>query len=248
MKTERYYQLTHEQETADLYIYGDITSWPWEESDVSSYSLSRALSQLRADGVKKISVHVNSYGGEVAEGLAIYNELAAFEDCETVCTGFAASIASVIFQAGKRRIMRPSSLLMIHNAWTFASGNADELRKTADDLDTITEASVKAYMARAKVSEEEIRALMDKESWITPERAVELGLCDDIWTPRADSNAANQAYVPKWDVNEEGRATDIRQAKPAEAKPAEPEPAEPEKPEEPDVPVNRMKKFFRITY
>lgn len=244
MKTERYYQLINEQDAATLYIYGDVTSWPWEESDVSSYSLSRALSKLRADGVKKVSVHVNSYGGEVAEGLAIYNELSEFEDCETVCTGFAASIASVIFMAGKRRIMRPSSLLMIHNAWTYAKGNAEELRKTAEDLDTITEASVKAYMARATVSEEEIKALMDRESWITPAKAVELGLCDAIEEAQNDKAAANQAYVPKWTVDENGRATDVCE-KPMQNKPVEPEPAEPEEPEEPEPQVNSMTKFFR---
>lgn len=203
------------------------------------------MSKLRADGVKKISVHVNSYGGEVGEGLAIYNELSEFEDCETVCTGFAASIASVIFQAGKRRVMRPSSLLMIHNAWTLAAGNADELRKTADDLDTITEASVKAYMSRATVSEYEIKALMDKESWITPATAVELGLCDAVEEAKADKTAVSQAYVPHWTVNEEGRATDVLDAKPAESKNEISEPAEPEKPEEPEPPVNSMMKFFR---
>ena len=242
MKTERYYQLINEQDTATLYIYGDITSWPWEESDVSSYNLSQELRQLRANGVKKVSVHVNSYGGEVAEGLAIYNELSEFEDCETVCTGFAASIASVIFMAGRRRVMRPSSLLMIHNAWTVAAGNAEELRKTAEDLDTITSASVTAYMARAKVPEEEIKALMDRESWITPDKAMELGLCDAVEEAKTEKTAVNQAYVPHWTVNADGRATDILETKPNKENP---EPAEPEKPEEPEQPVNSMKKFFR---
>ena len=206
-KNEKYFQLTRQDETATLYIYGDITSWEWLDSDVSSYTLSRQLSELRQAGVSKISVHINSYGGEVSEGLAIYNELAEFGECETVCTGFAASIASVIFMAGKKRVMRPASLLMIHDAWMYAKGNAAELRKQADDLDTITNASVTAYMARATVSEEMIRELMEKESWITPASAVEMGLCDEIAAPDAADNIS-QAYAPKWRVTDSGRLTD----------------------------------------
>jgi len=223
----KYFQLASQDDAATLYIFGDITSWEFFDSDVSSYTLSRQLSELRRNGVNKVSVHINSYGGEVAEGLAIYNELAAFENCETVCNGFAASIASVVFMAGKRRIMRPASLLMIHNAWMHTAGNSAELRKQADDLDIITNASVAAYMSRATVSEERIRELMDHESWISPTQALELGLCDEISAPDTGEKIS-QAYIPHWRVTEDGHITDA--------------PAEAPKPDE--KPVNTMMRFF----
>lgn len=69
---EKYYQLEQKDKAADIYIFGDITSWPWLESDVSAYNLSKEIAGLDVDA---ITIHINSYGGEVAEGLAIYNEL-----------------------------------------------------------------------------------------------------------------------------------------------------------------------------
>ena len=71
---KRYYSLYQENKTADIYIYGDITSWPWIESDVSSYTLSKELQELD-ESIENINIYINSYGGEVGEGLAIYNAL-----------------------------------------------------------------------------------------------------------------------------------------------------------------------------
>ena len=145
---DKYYQLVVNQDnkSADLYIYGDIKSWEWKQSDVSSYTLAKALTELEP-GIEEIKVYINSYGGEVAEGLAIYNALkrhkakiTPYVDC------FASSIASVIFMAGDERIMSNASMLFVHNAWTYASGNANQLRKQADDLEQITQASINAYM------------------------------------------------------------------------------------------------------
>ena len=122
---KRYYSLYQDKEknVADIYIYGDITSWPWTESDVSSYILSKQLSELD-DSVKDINVYISSYGGEVAEGLAIYNALKRHSaKVTTYADGFACSIASVIFAAGDERVMSDTSLLMIHNAWGVVLGN-----------------------------------------------------------------------------------------------------------------------------
>ena len=176
----RYYSLVQNGTEADINIYGDITSWAWEEfGDVSAVNLSKQLEQL--EGVSKINVYINSYGGEVAEGLAIYNSLKRHPaEVVTVCDGFACSIASVIFMAGDKRVMNEASLLMIHNAWTWASGNAAELRKQADDLETITSASVAAYMSSVSITEEEVRALMDAETWLDPSKALEYGFCTSI--------------------------------------------------------------------
>lgn len=175
----RYYSLLTEEKKAELTIYGDITSWPWLESDVSSYLLSKQLSELDVD---EIDVHINSYGGEVSEGLAIFNALKNHKaKVNTYCDGFACSIASVIFMAGDKRIMSNASMLMIHNAWTRTAGNASELRKSADDLDKITQASVNAYMSAVKISEEDLKEKMDAETWITPSEALEWGFASDVY-------------------------------------------------------------------
>lgn len=188
----QYYSLVTVGETATLNIYGDITSWPWSESDVSSYNLSKQLEEMQ--GVKQLDVYINSYGGEVAEGLAIYNALKRKgQSCKvtTYCDGFACSIASVIFMAGTERKMSSASLLMIHNAWTWAEGNAAELRKLADDMDIITSASVEAYKERASISEKKIRALMDAESWITPKDAVKYGFATEIIEETSENPSQN---------------------------------------------------------
>lgn len=174
----KYYALEKNGSSADLYIFGDITSWPWEEKDKDAYSIVKDLQKLDAD---EVNVHINSYGGEVAEGLAIYNTLKNSKvKVTTYCDGFACSAASVIFMAGDERIMNSASLLMIHNAWSYGCGNANELRKQADDLDKITQASVNAYMNRISISEAELKRKLDEESWITAEEALSDGFATKI--------------------------------------------------------------------
>lgn len=197
MKRAQYFSMEKVGETANLNIYGDITSWPWEElGEVSANTLSKQLETL--GDVSQINVFINSYGGEVAEGLAIYNALRRHKaKVVTYCDGFACSIASVIFMAGEERVMNESSLLMIHNAWTWAEGNAEQLRKQADDLEIITQASVEAYKAHSTLSEEEIKALMDNESWILPEKALEYGFAtsiEKVEKEKASQNAMRRLF------------------------------------------------------
>lgn len=176
----KYFSLVQENNVATINIYGDITSWAWEEfGEMSSNILSK---QLEAMGdVNEIHVFLNSYGGEVAEGLAIYNALRRHKaKVVTYCDGFACSIASVIFMAGDERVMNESSLLMIHNAWTYASGNSAELRKIAEDMDKITQASVEAYKSHSVLSEKQIKKMMDAETWILPSEALEYGFATKI--------------------------------------------------------------------
>jgi len=194
-----YFSLEKANQTATINIYGDITSWAWEElGEVSAVNLSKQLEAL--GDVDKIDVYINSYGGEVAEGLAIYNALKRHKaKVTTYCDGFACSIASVIFMAGDERVMNESSLLMIHNAWTFAMGNSEELRKQADDLEKITQASVEAYKSHSNLLEEEIKALMDAETWILPTEALEYGFATKIDKPE-NKNASQNAFLQLFDI------------------------------------------------
>lgn len=174
-----FYQLTNiNEDSAELYIYGDITSYKWYEEDVCCYDLAKELTALEG---KNLTVRINSYGGEVAQGLAIYNLLKSYSgEVTTLCDGFACSAASVVFMAGTKRIMPRSSLLMIHNAWTWASGDADDLRKKADDLEKITQPSIEIYKSVSSLDEEEIKKMMDEETWITADEALSYGFATEI--------------------------------------------------------------------
>lgn len=188
---KKYYALETRKNEADVYIFGDITSWEWLESDVSSYTLSKELQGLDVDVV---NVHINSYGGEVAEGLAIYNTLKNYPaKVKTYCDGFACSIASVIFMAGDERIMNEASLLMIHNAWMYTAGNAEQLRKDADDLDVISQASMAAYMSRVSITEDELKEMLDAETWLLPGEALEKGFATSIVAEGKTNKAAASA-------------------------------------------------------
>ena len=188
----KYYQLVNNDTSADLYIFGDICAWAWPE--LGEQSGVTIVNQLKELDVDTINVHINSYGGDVAEGLAIYNVLREHKaKIVTICDGFACSAASVVFMAGDRRVMQPASLLMIHNAWTVAMGNAAQLRKTADDIETITQASVEAYKKVATISEDEIKALMDAETWILPKDAVEYGFATEIDDDDDDDDEPKQS-------------------------------------------------------
>lgn len=236
MKKQKYYALETNGTEANINIYGDITSWAWEElGEVSAVTLSQKLEAL-GDDVSRINVFINSYGGEVAEGLAIYNALKRHKaKVVTHCDGFACSIASVIFMAGDERIMSESSLLMVHNAWTRGAGNAEELRKMADDLDKITQASVAAYKAHSNLTEEEIHALLDGETWILPEEALEYGFATSIDKDESDkasqdARASFAKMVLKARAVQEGDPPPAGDPATDPAPPAEPEPpaADPE--------------------
>lgn len=230
----KYYALAVEGKEANIYIYGDIVSWPWFESDVSSYTLVKEIEELPPD-VEVINVHINSYGGEVAEGLAIYNVLKNHKaKVRTIVDGFAASIASVIFMAGDERIMSNASLLFIHNSWMAAVGNAKELRKQADDLETIDKVTRHAYLEHVNLSEEELKELLDNETWITPTQALEWGFATSITNQPATSKVA--ASVRKRMIEMLLQQQAVQMDKPGKQ--------EPDRQPDPGQPATRKLKLF----
>lgn len=186
----RCWQYSKTGDSVSIDVYGDIA--PAEQGGFDVAALSRKLEGL--DASQTVDVYINSYGGDVGEGLAIYNALLRTPArVVTHCDGFACSIASVIFMAGEERIMNEASLLMVHNAWAYGEGNAAELRKQADDLDSITEASRHAYLSRVNITPDELGALMDAETWISPEQAVEMGFATSIEQGATAPKAAQAA-------------------------------------------------------
>ena len=174
----KYYQFIKNENSTDLYIYGDITSQPYFEGEISASTIIEELNNIDSD---ELNVYISSYGGECKEGLAIYSALKRHKaKVTTYCDGFACSIASVIFMAGDERIMDKGSLLMIHNAWSSMQGNAEELRKQADTLDIITQSSINAYMEHLNISEKELKKLLDEETWLDCYKSLEMGFATKI--------------------------------------------------------------------
>jgi len=158
-------------DSADLLIYGDIVSdsWmKWSNEDTCPQDITDFLNNL--DGKSKINVYINSGGGSVFAGLAIYNMLKRHKAEKTVyIDGLAGSIASVIAMAGDKVIIPKSAFLMVHKPWSSVwGGDANEFRKMADTLDRLEEGIINVYEdnMREGVTREEIQSLVEEETWL----------------------------------------------------------------------------------
>lgn len=134
-KKAKYFQMKRKSESkGEIFIYGDIVSDKWFENDVTATDFKNKLDEL--GDISEIDVHINSSGGSVFEGHAIYNMLKMHPaKINIYVDALAASIASVIAMSGDAIFMHKNSFLMIHNSWVMTVGNAEELRKTADLLE-----------------------------------------------------------------------------------------------------------------
>lgn len=157
--------------TTEITIYGVIGDSWWEDS-VSASDIDAALKNITGD----IVIHLNSPGGDAFDGIAIYNRLKKHDGKVTIhVDGWACSAASVIAMAADELYMGLGSMLMIHEASSFVWGTKTEMRKEADVLDELEEGIIDIYMTKANVSREEIRAMVDAETWFSAQKAVDLG-------------------------------------------------------------------------
>lgn len=196
----------------DLYIYGDVEEdgydW-WKEEVIRSETSANTFREELAKypDVQQINLYINSYGGSVFEGTAIYNQLRRHPAHKTVYVdGFACSIASVIAMAGDEVVMPRNALMMVHNMAMGVFGNSEELRKAADDLDKINEAGREAYLQKAgdKLTPEMIAQMEDDETWLTAEECIQYGLADRFAEQDADMSQA-AAVLQKANLNLEQR-------------------------------------------
>jgi ATP-dependent Clp endopeptidase proteolytic subunit ClpP len=128
-----------------------------------------------------IHLRINSVGGSVIEGAAIYNALRRHKGGLTVhVDGLAASMASVIAMAGEEVYIADNAMLMIHNPWSMTMGDADDLRKEADVLDKLKNTLVNAYAKKTGMETEDIAAMMDEETWLNATQSVAMGFADEI--------------------------------------------------------------------
>lgn len=164
---------------AEILVYEQIGKDFFDRSGINAKDFDKALKEI-PDG-KQIYVRINSPGGNVWDGVAIYNMLARIRDRVTVYVdGIAASIASVIAMAGKQIVMPKSATMMIHDASGFCVGNADEMRKLADVLEQHSDQIADIYSKRGGKSKEEYRRMMKEETWMTGEDAKSNGLADVV--------------------------------------------------------------------
>jgi ATP-dependent protease ClpP protease subunit len=162
----------------DLFLYGTIGGW-WSE-----ITASNVLRQLSSISEKTVNVHIHSGGGDVFESIAIYN---IFKSSDKVINiyidGLAASGASLIAMAGDAIFMPRNTMMMIHRAWTYAQGNANQLLKLSQDLAKMDGAVEESYKARFTGTDENITELLDNTTWLKADECVELGLADQVIDP-----------------------------------------------------------------
>lgn len=187
-----------------LYLYDDVTkygefdwmTWSYKESETSANYFKETLEEIK-DG-SEIELHINSNGGSVSEGVTIYNLLKE-KDCTVtgIVDGVAHSVAFLILQACDKRIMNLGTSALIHNIWMECYGNAEQLRKYADDLDTLMESNRQVFLERATIDEDTLKELMNAETYLTPDSALEYGLIDEIRTlqKKDDQDAKQKAMM-----------------------------------------------------
>ena len=165
-----------EARSIEVYIYGEIGAW-----GITAGQFVRDLTTLD-DGVSPVVVAFNSIGGDLFDGLAIHNVLSRLgERCTGRIDALAASAASVAVCGAHRVVIAGNAMMMIHNPWTYAAGDAEDLRKVANALDQAMEVIIAAYKAKAPgIDEVELRRLVAAETWLTANEAVSLGLADEV--------------------------------------------------------------------
>lgn len=175
-------------ETAVLRLYDEVSYW-----GISALDVIAELDRVTAPSIR---VEINSPGGDVFDGIAIYNALRSHPATVTTqVDGLAASIASVIVQAGDTRVVQPAGQIMIHNAWGLVVGDRNDHSDMARLLEQQDNVIAGIYAARSGRDLDEFRALMDAETWLTGQAAVDLGLADDALVAAAPAAQARPTIV-----------------------------------------------------
>lgn len=223
-----------ENKVLNLYLYGEITEdwydwWSGQivESTTSANYVRKAIDE--AGDVDEINVYINSIGGSVAEGNAIYNILKRTKAKVTAyIDAFAYSVASVIAMAADKVVMPSNTTMMIHNAMMGCFGNSEELRQAAANLDKINEASCNTYLVKAKdkLTRETLQELLDKETFFTADEALTYGLCDEVVDPVNTDDTDYLEEVIKQALENKNPVAKkvIKRIKQAKADPPEPKP------------------------
>lgn len=178
--------------SAEIKIYGDIGGGWWDEG-ITAESIAQQIDALDVD---ELNVRINSGGGLVFEGIAIYNAFAR-QNAHVIMhiDGIAASIASVIAMAGDEIRISEGSHLMIHKPWSGVMGDATAMRKEADVLDTLEAGLIDIYVARTDAKRKDVQAWVDSETWFLGQAAVDAGFADTMVPAKTKKKAASSALL-----------------------------------------------------
>lgn len=193
------FKASTEGNVGDLSIYGEIVSYKWDDTDTTAQSFKDDLDAL--GDIDTLNIYINSPGGSVFQGVAIYNILKRHKAKVNIhVDGLAASIASVIAMSGDTIFMPENSMMMIHNPWTWTYGNASELRKVADDLDKMRESLITAYLSKTGdgLDRDTLVNLLDAETWLSAKECQEYGLCDIIEDSKEIAASVNKEFFSKY--------------------------------------------------
>ena len=191
-------------------MHGTIAEESWFDDDVTPQIFKDELNAGSGD----ITVWINSPGGDCVAAAQIYNMLTQYEGNVTVkIDGIAASAASVIAMAGNTVLMSPVSMMMIHNPATVAFGDHAEMQKAIDMLTEVKESIINAYVIKTGLSRSKLSHLMDSETWMDANKAVELGFADDIIT-RAETKPNTDDPEEE---DEDDESTEEKKKKPSDS-------------------------------
>ena len=183
-----------------LELYGTIAEESWFDDDVTPQMFRDELFA----GSGSVTVWLNSPGGDCVAASQIYSMLMDYKGDVTIkIDGIAASAASVIAMAGTKVLMAPTALMMIHNPITMAYGNHDDMQKAIEMLDEVKESIINAYEIKTNLSRAKLSHLMDTETWMNANKAIELGFADDI----LEDEKKNISDIPAYAFS--GRAAEI---------------------------------------
>ncbi len=169
----KWYEIKAKDEISEIWLYDEIGLW--------GVGAKEFIAELNGIKSSAIDMHINSPGGEVFDGAAIYNAIKRHPASVTsYIDGIAASIASVIALAGEKVIMAENALYMMHNPSGLVIGTSEDMRKTADILDKVRDTMVGAYVAKSKKTDAEIITLLNSETWMDAEEAKIAGFVDEI--------------------------------------------------------------------
>lgn len=186
-----------------LYVYDEVraegkfnwSKWDYEESETSAKYFRDQLDAIPNGDA--IELHVNSAGGEVGEGVTIYNLLRQKSNAGSRLVGYvdgmAYSVAMDIIMACDEIHMGLGTSMFLHNPWSYVCGNAEQLRSMADQLDALADASRQLYLSRSKnLTEEELRQMMQKETMLAPDTCLNYGFCDFVGEAGADGSSPQE--------------------------------------------------------
>lgn len=220
--------------TLEMSIYGDIEpdgyDW-WTGETIESETSARHFKEVldANPNATEIKLSINSMGGYVSEGIAIYSLLKRHKaNVHVYVDGFACSMASAIAMAGDTVTMGSTAMMMIHDPWIATAGNATELRKVADDLDKQGEAFRQAYLDKAqdKLSEEHLVEMLDAETFLTAKECLAYGLCDEVESTEKAELTQARAEIASLKAEIENLKAQAKAPEPLQAKKPEEKPSD----------------------